>query len=317
MNTAGRLGLYGAGLVVVFGAAFAAAGAIVPDSAVASWTERGEAGHQKSAEEAEQSTAGKEEGSDVSGVTIAASGYAIGVIAAPEETGLDGVLSFEITDSAGAPVTAYETAHGKQLHLIVVRSDGNEYRHVHPVLDAQSGTWSLPWVWEAAGTYRVYGDFAAEGGPGVTLSRTVDVAGVFAPQPPVSTQNTATVDGFDVTISGDLVAGAGSELTVEVTRDGAPVTTLEPHLGAFGHLVALREGDLAYLHVHAHGDEPEAGDLAGPEVVFTAQAPTAGRYLLYLDFQVDGKVHTAPFVLDATAPADRGSTEGAEDHGGH
>lgn len=317
MNTAGRLGLYGAGLVVVFGAAFAAAGAIVPDSAVASWTERGEAGHQKSAEEAEQSTAGKEEGSDVSGVTIAASGYAIGVIAAPEETGLDGVLSFEITDSAGAPVTAYETAHGKQLHLIVVRSDGSEYRHVHPVLDAQSGTWSLPWVWEAAGTYRVYADFTAEGGPGVTLSRTVDVAGLFAPQPPVATQNTATVDGFDVTISGDLVAGAGSELTVEVTRDGAPVTALEPYLGAFGHLVALREGDLAYLHVHAHGDEPEAGDLAGPEVVFTAQAPTAGRYLLYLDFQVDGKVHTAPFVLDAAAPADGGSTDVAEDHGGH
>ena len=34
-----------------------------------------------------------------------------------------------------------------------------------------------------------------------------------------------------------------------VSRDGAPVA-VQPYLGAFGHLVALREGDLAYLHVH-------------------------------------------------------------------
>lgn len=319
MNTAGRLGIYGAGLVVVFGAAFAASGAIVPESAVASWTQRG-AGHDEMPVEEETQSTGtaKAEESDVSGVTIAASGYAIGPISAPGETGIEGDLSFEIRDAAGEAVTAYETAHGKQLHLIVVRSDGSEYRHVHPELDAQTGTWSLPWQWDAAGTYRVYADFSAEGASGTTLSRTVDVAGVLAPQPPTQTQTTASIDGFDVTISGELVAGTGSELTVEVTRDGEPVTALEPYLGAFGHLVALREGDLAYLHVHAHGDEPEPGDLAGPEVVFTAQTPTAGRYLLYLDFQVDGKVHTAQFVLDAAASADAGTTDdGDENHGGH
>ncbi|MFJ6531766.1 heavy-metal-associated domain-containing protein [Microbacterium sp. NPDC091662] len=318
MNTAGRLGIYGAGLVLVFGVAFAAAGALVPDSAVASWMERGGAGHdEQSAEAAGQKTDnGKEQGTDVSGVTIAASGYTIGVISAPGETGIEGELSFVVRGADGEPVTSYETAHGKQLHLIVVRSDGSRYRHVHPVLDAGTGTWSLPWTWDAAGTYRVYADFTASGGLGVTLSRTVDVGGPFTPQPPTETRTTATVDGFDVSISGDLVAGAGSELTVDVTRDGVPVTALEPYLGAFGHLVALREGDLAYLHVHAHGDEPEPGDVAGPEVVFTAQAPTAGRYLLYLDFQVDGKVHTAPFVLDAT-PADPSSNDTGDDHGGH
>ena len=30
-----------------------------------------------------------------------------------------------------------------------------------------------------------------------------------------------------------------------------------------------------------------------------AEAPTAGRYLLYLDFQVDGQVHTATFATTA------------------
>ena len=116
------------------------------------------------------------------------------------------------------------------------------------------------------------------------------------------------------------MAGSPTELTVTVTKDGKPVTTLQPYLGAFGHLVALRDGDLAYLHVHPEGDEPKPGQNGGPQVKFATDVPTAGRYLLYLDFQVDGQVHTAEFVVDAargdaTQPAD---TSSAGTHsGGH
>ena len=113
--------------------------------------------------------------------------------------------------------------------------------------------------------------------------------------------------------------GLGPELTHLSHRYLArlpAVAALEPYLGAFGHLVALRDGDLAYLHVHPHGDAPEAGETSGPEIVFEATAPTPGRYLLFLDFQIDGQVHTAPLVLDTTGEAspDGGSHEGA---GGH
>ena len=44
------------------------------------------------------------------------------------------------------------------------------------------------------------------------------------------------------------------ELTLRVSRDGRPVTDLQPYLGAYGHLVVLRDGDLAYLHVHPAGE---------------------------------------------------------------
>lgn len=43
MNAAGRLSLYTAGLVVVFGAAYFAASALVPDSLVAEWNQGGHA----------------------------------------------------------------------------------------------------------------------------------------------------------------------------------------------------------------------------------------------------------------------------------
>lgn len=300
MNAAGRLSLYGAGVVVAFGAAFGIAAAVVPDSAVANWTaaasEGSTAGHAgMSADDTETSPV-------IPGVSLSAYGYQLGPIAAPERASTSGELSFQVLQSDGTPLTAYETSREKELHLIAVRTDGTGFQHVHPTLDTATGTWSTPWEWAEAGTYRIYADFVPdiEDGPDkVTLTRSFDVAGDVAPNPAATTSTTSEVDGYTVTLTGYLTAGETAELTLSVSRAGQPVTTLQPYLGAFGHLVALRDGDLAYLHVHAEGDEPDAGDIAGPDIRFAAVAPTAGRYLLYLDFQVDGQVHTAPFVVDA------------------
>ncbi|NMD55137.1 MULTISPECIES: heavy-metal-associated domain-containing protein [Tsukamurella] len=318
MNPATKLAAFGAGLVVAFGGAYGIAGAVVPDSTVAQWNAEADQGHGGHAAPAAPAAPGA-----VNGVSLSADGLTFAPVAAPRAVGEAGALSFRIEGAAGAPITAYTTTHEKDLHLIVVRTDGTRFRHVHPSLDRTTGTWSLPWSWAEAGTYRLYADFAPATGSPVTLSRTVEVAGGYAPVDPAPSR-TAQVDGFTVTLGGDLTAGASSPLTLRVSRDGAPVTALQPYLGAFGHLVALRQGDLAFLHVHPEGAEPKPGDTGGPAVAFRAQAPTAGRYLLYLDFQVDGVVRTASFVLDAGASgAPQNSTTApvpappADGHGGH
>ena len=309
MNAAGRLSLYAAGLVVAFAGTFAVAAAVVPDSASTDWKGNATGNHPEDEHDdtEKEATADDEKAvSVIPGVSLSAHGYVLSPVSAPTSVGEAGELSFRIADEQGASLTAYKNSHEKDLHLIVVRADGNEYRHVHPTLDDHTGLWSIPWKWDAAGSYRVYADFvpAVEDGPDkVTLTRTIDVAGEFTPTPITEAKTTDEVDGYTVAVDGDLSAGSASELTLKVTRDGGPVTTLEPYLGAFGHLVALRGGDLAYLHVHAEGDEPEEGHTAGPNITFFAEAPTAGRYLLYLDFKVDGQVHTAEFALDATNPS--------------
>lgn len=319
MNAAGRLGLYGAGVVVAFGGAFAIAAAVVPDSAVANWAAA--ASESSMADHAGMSSDSTGETVTVPGVSLSGYGYQLSPITARTDTGESGELSFQILDPAGTPLTAYETAHEKDLHLIAVRTDGTGFQHVHPTLDETTGMWSTPWEWAAAGTYRAYADFVpdvADGPDKVTLTRTVEVAGQFTPNPATATSTTSEVDGYTVTLDGELTAGASSELTLSVTRDGNPVTSLQPYLGAFGHLVALRDGDLAYLHVHAEGDAPAEGDTAGPDIRFAAEAPTAGRYLLYLDFQVDGQVHTAEFVVDAgygTDGTDPADTHSDTEHG--
>lgn len=325
MNTGTRLGLYGAGLLVAFGGAFGVAGAVVPDSAVNGWTENSRTGgdDMKAHSEGQQtpSTGGAVGQSlpvGVKGLAAGTDGYLLSPVQAPGAAGETGTLSFQIQDAAGKPVTDYQTSHEQDLHLIVARTDGSHFRHVHPVLDESTGTWSIPWEWTEAGSYRVYADFtpaaAGDDAGSLTLTRTVQVAGDFTPEAAQPTRS-AQVDGFTVSLGGDLTAGTSSDLTLTVTRGGEPVTTLEPYLGAFGHLVALRDGDLAYLHVHPQGEEPAPGETSGPEIGFAAEVPTAGRYLLYLDFQVDGQVHTAAFVLDA-AHGSATSSSASPDTGG-
>lgn len=313
MNAAGRLGLYAAGVAVAFAGAYGISAAVVPAGLAAELTKGSSMQeHQGMAHSASTSEA-------LPGLSLSAGGYILSSVQAPVAVGESGELSFQILDDKGEPLLDFERSHEKDLHLIAVRSDGAHFRHVHPVLDKETGTWSLPWSWEAAGTYRMYADFApaVEGGPDkLTLSRTVDVAGDLVPATVTETRRTDHVDGFDLSLEGDLVAGSTSELTISLSRDGEPVTALEPYLGAFGHLVALREGDLAYLHVHAEGDEPQPGDTSGPEIGFAAAAPTAGRYLLYLDFQVDGEVHTAEFVLDAGPRTGTHDDSGSHDESG-
>jgi len=295
------LAAFGAGLVVAFTAAYVTAAAVVPDTAVTATQNVGAEPAADHSAPTEQALPVSPLSADPPGLSLAQDGYTLSPVRAPGRPGDRATLSFTIADPSGTPLLDYATVHDKQLHLIIVRSDGQHFAHVHPVLDQATGIWSTPWVWKSAGSYRVFADFqpAQAGSTKLTLTRTVDVAGEFSPSMPVTTRTVDEIAGYTVELDGSLTAGVSTQVTAKITRDGEPVTTLQPYLGAYGHLVALREGDLAYLHVHPEGAEPVGDRTGGPSVSFAATAPTAGRYLLYLDFKVQDTVHTASFVVDA------------------
>lgn len=290
MRTATKLTAYGAALVLVTAGAWATGTAVGPlGSAVA---DPGTAAH----------------GDAHSGTVAEATGLPPGLstteqgltlrLAATTHTG--GPFAFTITGPDGAPVTAFDVEHEKRMHLVVVRRDGSAFRHVHPEM-APDGTWTVPLERPAGGSYRAFADFVPTGGEPVTLGVDVSVPGEFVPVEHAPSR-TAQVGGYTVTLDGDLVAGQASPVTLTVARDGVPVTDLEPYLGAYGHLVALRGGDLAYLHVH-----PEDGP-AGPGIGFVAEVPSAGTYRLFLDFSHGGVVRTAEF----TVPTGPSTGAGAE-----
>lgn len=235
------------------------------------------------------------------GTLIAENGYRLVLPATIVDAGRREV-TFTIVDPAGVPVTAVVAQHEKDLHLIAVRRDLTGFQHVHPVRD-EHGTWHVD-LDLTPGAWRLIADAvpaAADGG--LTLGADLLVAGAFDPAPVPRASTTTVVDGYTVTLDGELVVGGHQQLTFTVEVDGAPVVDLDPYLAAYGHLVALRVGDLAYLHVHPDGEPGDGLTVAGPQITFLAGAPAAGVYRLYLDFQHDAVVHTAEFTVVATESA--------------
>lgn len=215
-------------------------------------------------------------------------------------------------DGRGESVTAYEKEHGKELHLIVASQDLTTYRHLHPTR-AADGTWSTPVELPEAGGYRVFADFKPAGAKeGLTLGADLAVAGTYEPRSLPEPNRKATVDGYEVSLKGDLKPGKAADVTLNVEKNGKPVTDLQPYLGSYGHLVALRSGDLAYLHVHPTGEPGDGKTKPGPGVSFAATAPSGGAYRLFLDFKHEGEVRTAAFTVYAGAGHDAGGGEAPE-----
>jgi hypothetical protein len=223
-------------------------------------------------------------------------------------------LRFRILSPTGAPVKRFVETHDKLLHLIVVRNDLAVFQHVHPTLDAE-GTWTVPLNLTRAGDYRVFADFLPSGGPALTLGANLHVAGKYDPQPLPPASTTAQVDGFTVKLSGTPKANDASMLTLSVERDGKPVDDLQPYLGAYGHLVAVRASDLAYLHVHPMGEPGDGTTAPGPDIVFHTTFPSTGSYRLFLDFQHGDVVRTAAFTVNVSEAAP--TTAPAGGGGGH
>lgn len=277
MKTPAKLSVFALGLAAVFGLTLGAGHLIGPVRA-------GSAGAHE-----DMGDAGYGAMTDVpAGLMVTDRGYTLATAPAAE-----GEFAFRIIGPGGRAVTAFDTRHDRRMHLIVVRRDLSGFRHVHPAMDAD-GTWRIAAPTSGPGTYRAFADFTPTGAGPLTLGIDLAVPGDTAPRPLPAPARTASADGYTVALSGRPAPGRGSRLTFTVSRDGRPVTDLRPYLGAYGHLVALRAGDLAYLHVH-----PEDAARPGPAIAFDAEVPSAGTYRLYLDFQHGGRVHTAEFTVVA------------------
>ena len=289
-----RLGAFAGALALAFGAAFAIGSAVDPIAA-ADTASSTPAAHGEEMGGMEQ--AGHDEGGQLPGLAVSDAGYTFAPATTSFQSGATTRLRFTIQGPDGKPVTQYTKTHEKDLHLIVVRRDLSGFHHVHPTMDA-TGAWSIPFTFTSGGTWRLYADFQAAGQDRkLTLGTDVNVSGSYTPVPLAKPASTYSVHGYDVTLQGNPVAGKESELTFQISRGGKPVTDLQPYLGAFGHLVSLRGGDLAYLHNHP-AQHADPGMNGGPAITFGTTFPTAGTYRLYLDFQHADAVHTAEFTIE-------------------
>lgn len=242
-------------------------------------------------------------GASMPGLAVSERGLRLDVRTPELRRGTRDELRFAIVDADSGVVRAFDTEHTKRMHVIVVRRDLTGFQHLHP-RQAADGSWRVPVRIDDAGSYPVFADFSHED-EAMTLASDLRVDGPADLRPLPAPATSAVSDGgYEVRLdAGAVRAGDEAELRFAVTKDGRPVH-VEPYLGAGGHLVALREGDLAFLHVHPtdHGPgatEPPSGEH-DDAIGIGATFPSVGRYRLFLQFKHDGRVQTVAFIQEVS-----------------
>ena len=278
MNTAAKLAAFAAVVAGTFGGAMAVGAAVGPIDVSGSSAAHTTHGAAATATELPR------------GLAVAQDGYRLAAETDTLAPAAPTTFSFRILADDGTAVTNFALLHERALHLIVLSRNMVDELHLHPTMDS-SGRWTVDLPALSPGSYRVFADFQPTGADNITLGTDLFVPGATVSVAVPAPAPTATVDGYTVALTGTPAVGA-APLTFTVQLAGRAVHT-DPYLGAAGHLIAIRAGDLAYLHVH-----PETpGDASTTAITFVGEFPSAGTYRLFLDFLHDGKVRTAAFTV--------------------
>jgi hypothetical protein len=266
MSTVGsRLGSYALVLVGLFGFAYAL-GERLP-------------GHEHSAAGSSDGHAHGSSSSDTSSITtdllglssVAPDGHRLVVDDSSSTT-----LTFHV-ERAATIVTQFDEQHGAQLHLLLVRRDLSGFQHLHPTMSAD-GTWTAADVdLSTPGAWRVVIDALPTGADPLVVGTDVLVPGTAEVTPLPAADDMTEVDGL-------MLHRDGLAFTA------TPTDGLAPYLGQSAHLVAFRQGDLAYVHLHP------ANDVLG-DYQFAGELPGPGTYRMFLQFIHDGAVVTVPFTV--------------------
>lgn len=179
------------------------------------------------------------------------------------EAGKAATMVFTLKDAKGVPVKALDTVHEKVLHLLAVSKDLSWFAHEHPTRRAD-GAFTIPMTFPAGGEYTLYFDFTPKGSPQQVVPVKVTASGTpkAAVSLTVDADKPKTIDGFTVALDteGAITAGGKTHMSFTISKDGKPVTTLRPYLGAMGHLVIISQDGTQFVHAHPHeGGEHGAG----------------------------------------------------------
>ena len=220
-------------------------------------------------------------------------------------SGTGGTLRLAVREPGTATMARrFVSVHERPFHLFVISDDLREFSHVHPV-PQPDGSFELSPVSFGSRPYQLYADFLPAGGTPQLIRKTIlparMAAGFSGSRAPHLTRDVGdkTDGGLRVRIEPDgagLIAGTQSLIAfhLEDAATGAPISDLEPLLGAWGHAFIV-SADLADA-VHSHPITPLTGP-GGPTIFFQQRFPRAGPYRLWAQFQRGGSVATVSFTV--------------------
>lgn len=191
----------------------------------------------------------------------------------PVLTGIQEKLNFFVNnkpENSPVPISDLEISKEKAMHVIGVRSDMNEFFHIHPaqahqmitlgdgkktqtLLQEIPGTLTADHIFSKPGNYKIWSE-VTKGGVDHVFGHaefSVDGYGVRE-EKEVDLSRIKTVNGHQVTLGADkvLVKGKNQVLSLDIHDSAGGEVELENYLGVPVHLTIIKDDLKQFIHTH-------------------------------------------------------------------
>jgi hypothetical protein len=214
-------------------------------------------------------------------------------------------LTIYVTEQeSGDVIQEFENIHDKLMHIIIVGEDLSYFAHIHPTLEMSDSNFTINHIFPESGKYKIWVDFKPRYGIQTIVAFKLNVTGS-----PVhnlialsnNKQYTRDIDGkyqVSLTIPKEIRANEDVDVTFNILDAFEnPITDLEPLMGAGGHSVIVSRDVRQFLHVHP-SKEVQSNWRGGPAVSFKTRFTYPGLYKVWGQFQHQGRIITADFILE-------------------
>ncbi|MDP3764970.1 MAG: hypothetical protein Q8R04_00505 [Nanoarchaeota archaeon] len=214
--------------------------------------------------------------------------YKVSFIRPDVQPKTEAVLKFTINDiQFKKPISDLEIVHDKIMHVVLVRNGLKNFEHVHPEM-TEPGVFAVPYKFSSSGFYRIWIDFTIEGMQHI-VDFDINVPGN------IESVEKNLLDGLKVNfiLPKEIATAKETELKFEIfDNDNEPVPITEKFLAANAHLIAIDEALEEFNHNHDENFDKDN------KLIFKHTFTKSGKYELWAQFSVEGKVKTASFDIE-------------------
>lgn len=228
----------------------------------------------------------------------------------PYKVGVPLSMDFFVNEKPGnVPVLAskLQIEHEKLMHIVGVRSDMNEFFHIHPEFLADNpAVFSIDHTFNKPGLYKIWSEIKKDGVNYSFGHPEVNISGSGSEEDKKVSFSRNIITGdyqVSMTVSDMVVKERELDLSFDIHTLTGQEVDVEQYLGADMHLSIIKDDWSQFIHTHpeghghsnsgiipvalANGEHTET--VGGDEAIsFTVALPEAGLYKAFAQFRPEG-----------------------------